>query len=297
MPSDLWNLVLAAGAGKRLAPVTGGIPKQYWRAGRRHSLLDDTINRMAPLAPAARTVTVVADAHRQHLSALRAPGRLGQIVFQPEDRGTAAGVLLGLLHIIETAPKAIVVLTPSDHGVRDIRAFQAGIDRAARSIRDRATETVVFGVEAESAHGDYGWITPAPSETRALHRVAAFIEKPPLPMAEQLLASGAVWNTMIVVARATTLLTSFRYHLPHLSKVLESAMAAPHAVRHNELRAAYDRLPHYDFSRDLLTPATDLSLIVWPTALGWSDLGTPERLAEWHDRSRARSRIRSSVSL
>lgn len=297
MSSDLWNLVLAAGAGKRLAPVTGGIPKQYWRRGRGGSLLDDTINRMASLAPAARTVTIVADGHGPYLRVLRAPGRLGQIVFQPEDRGTAAGVLLGLLHILEAAPRAIVVLTPSDHGVRDASTFQAGIDRAAGCVRDRVTDVVVFGVEPESAEGDYGWITPARSETAALQRVAQFIEKPPLRIAQHLLASGAVWNTMIVVARASALANAFRRHLPQLSRQLEAAMSTPRALRHAALIAAYRRLPHCDFSRDLLTPATDLSLMVWPRAIGWSDLGTPERLADWHSRRGVRSRIRSSVHL
>jgi choline kinase len=27
-----WTVVLAAGAGRRLAEVTGGVPKQFWRA-------------------------------------------------------------------------------------------------------------------------------------------------------------------------------------------------------------------------------------------------------------------------
>ena len=44
----------------------------------------------------------------------------------------------------------------------------------------------------------------------------------------------------------------------------------------------YPALPPYDFSGDVIGPAAGLSLMVWPATLGWSDLGTPERLRAWH---------------
>jgi hypothetical protein len=33
------------------------------------------------------------------------------------------------------------------------------------------------------------------------------------------------------------------------------------------------------------TPARDLSTYVWPASVGWSDLGTPERLRNWQTRA------------
>src|SRR5690606_23822021 len=53
-----WTVVLAAGAGRRLASVTGGVPKQFWRAAGGRSLLRQTLDRFAPLAPTSRTVVV-----------------------------------------------------------------------------------------------------------------------------------------------------------------------------------------------------------------------------------------------
>jgi choline kinase len=31
MVKNAWTIILAAGAGRRLSSVTGGVPKQFWR--------------------------------------------------------------------------------------------------------------------------------------------------------------------------------------------------------------------------------------------------------------------------
>ena len=67
MTTKLWNVVLAAGSGRRLATVTQGTPKQFWCSDGRRSLLDDTFARVAPLAPRARTTVVVDCAHRRYV--------------------------------------------------------------------------------------------------------------------------------------------------------------------------------------------------------------------------------------
>jgi hypothetical protein len=47
------------------------------------------------------------------------------------------------------------------------------------------------------------------------------------------------------------------------------------------LREWYAELPLSDFSRDVLTPSKNLCLYTWPVEMGWSDLGTPDRMSEW----------------
>ena len=85
----------------------------------------------------------------------------------------------------------------------------------------------------------------------------------------RLFDAGAVWNTMVLVARALTLLQLFRRHLPELSRAFEAT------------HVRYDRLPRADFSRDLIARAGGLFVRTWPAEMGWSDLGTPDRLGRW----------------
>ena len=280
-----WTVILAAGQGRRLASLTGGIPKQFWRGQGSSSLLDDTLARVAPLAPLSRTVVIVDQLHRRHVQDHRVSASPATIIYQPEDRGTAAGVLLALTPILRVNPDALVMITPSDHGVVDTEGFRAGIREAARHAVRRAA-VVLLGVEPTAAHRDYGWIMPGPSpDSASLRAVQFFVEKPSAEVASGLWADGAVWNTMVLVARASAIRDLCFSLLPQLREVFETAARLPADERPGFLNAVYATLPAFDFSRHVLTPAPDLWTYVWPASIGWSDLGTPERLAAWHQRA------------
>jgi mannose-1-phosphate guanylyltransferase len=280
-PSSLWTLVLAAGAGRRLASVTGGTPKQFWRPPGRVSLLDATMSRIAPLAPPSRTVLVVDRSHAPYLA--NAIAQRVTVAFQPSDRGTAVGALLGLITVLDRDPDGFVCLMPSDHAIDRPDFFRSSIRSAVRSVRHGAADIVVFGVEPTQPTTDYGWIKPglAIPGWPLLSAVTRFVEKPAVAEAERLMASGAVWNTMVVVARAEALLNLYARHLPGLHDVFTKAAGLGQERRQAALESAYPSLPHYDFSRDILARAGRLSLAIWPVAFGWSDLGTPDRLHAW----------------
>jgi mannose-1-phosphate guanylyltransferase len=279
----LWSLVLAAGAGRRLAGVTGGIPKQFWRADGVRTLLERTLDRSALVAPARHTVIVVDRSHAGWVARLPPAVRSRRLVYQPRDVGTAAGILVGLMEILAADPRAAVVLMPSDHGVRRPGPFAADIVRVARALRATPDHVVLFGAAPGSADTQYGWIQPSEAPNgHAWRRVAGFVEKPPLPLARALFASGAVWNTMVLVARAASLIALYERHLPALLDVFQPALRLDPEARRRYLDRRYEDLPHADFSRDVLGRADGLALHVWPADIGWSDLGTPERLGQWN---------------
>lgn len=292
MSGHVWTIVLAAGEGRRLAAVTGGVPKQFWRPDSgAPTLLDSTIARVQTVAPADRTLTVVADDHRHLVRAIATPSALGRMIYQPENRGTAVGVLWPLVSVMRADPDAIIVMTPSDHGVEDNGAFTDALSRAIARVKARQSGIVLFGATPTSAAEDYGWVMPSmPSSigaARAFRNVAAFVEKPAPPHARRLLDSGAVWNTMVIVARGRDLLSAFRKHLPFHAAILAAGAQLDSQARDVFLKTWYPRLPAADFSRDLLTPTRPLSLFTWPLSLGWSDLGTPQRLEQWLKRPAA----------
>jgi mannose-1-phosphate guanylyltransferase len=106
----VWTVVLAAGAGTRLAAVTQGAPKQFWRLESQPTLLEHTLNRLSAIAPPSRTVAVVAEQHHAHVQAAAEALHGRHVVYQSRDRGTAAGVVLGLLPVLEQDPEAIRTL-------------------------------------------------------------------------------------------------------------------------------------------------------------------------------------------
>lgn len=295
MPTSAWSVILAAGQGRRLASVTGGLPKQFWAPKGGRTLLEHTVDRMAHVSPPARMVTVVNQSQRAHAELIAARTSLGRIAYQAGDRGTAAGVLRGLIEVA-APPDALVVLTPSDHGVARSEVFLAGLRDAAREIRLGSTGIVLMAVEPESSSNDFGWIRPAHHDRPdRLRRVQAFVEKPSREAAADLLASGGVWSTMVVVARLQALYRLYAAHLPALNDVFRQARAVPADLREAFLADRYPQLPHTDFSRDLLGPAAGLFLYVWPREMGWTDLGTPDRLDAWLRGRSARPALRGAL--
>src|SRR5437870_2584846 len=99
--SRLRAIVLAGGEGSRLAPLTRRIygvpvPKQFASLTGERTLLQQTLARISPLFPPARTLVVAPRSH-----AGTALTQLGlhpgvDLLLQPANRGTGPGILLPL---------------------------------------------------------------------------------------------------------------------------------------------------------------------------------------------------------
>src|SRR5215470_9287009 len=139
-----WAMVLAAGEGSRLASLTTdrsgiAVPKQYCSLLGGATLLEDAMHRAATVVPVERIATIVAANHERWWNGLRSS--MGdRIVVQPSNRGTAHGVLLALLHILERDPNARILFLPSDHYVRDEHTLAA----AMQSALDMSDDTLVL---------------------------------------------------------------------------------------------------------------------------------------------------------
>lgn len=281
---DLWAVLLAGGAGRRLIALSGGVPKQFWAFKDGPTLVEETARRIAPLAPAEQRVTVVDATHERYVESLRYQKALGQIVYQPTDRGTVAGVLLGLTPVLAADPDAIVLITPADHGVVHVDQFHRGILSAVALVRTGGRDVVLFGIEAAAPASDYGWITPRTSGcVGRFAKVSHFCEKPGAAEAERLYVSGSVWNTMVLVGRAGAIFAECQRHVPNVAAMFLAARLEPDSRRSEFYAAHYPALPSSDFSRDVVARASGLALYTWPRRMGWSDLGTPERLREWRE--------------
>lgn len=266
--------MLAAGEGTRLQSLTGGVPKQFCRVVGEHSLLSMALERAGRISEPERTLVVVSPRHRRWWQRELARHPRENVLVQPDNRGTAPGLLLPLLEILAREPAASVVLFPSDHFVRDESRISAAL-RAA--LADCAGGGVVLlGIEPGWAETGYGWILPAHSGPSA--PVASFVEKPSLELARACLERGGVWNSFLLAARGQDLLGLFQRRSPGLVAAFREALARP-GRRALALERLYRRLDPLDFSRDVLQGSEpSLRLRIVPEC-GWTDLGTPERVA------------------
>lgn len=294
----LWALVLAAGEGSRLAGLTTdaqgvAVPKQYCSLRGERSLLGEALARARRVVPRHRIVTVVAQQHarwwRRDLAHLDA----ANVIVQPRNRGTAPGILLPLLAILERDPQARVLVLPSDHHVRDEDALETSIRQAFDATDDGSGALTLLGITPDAAEPEYGWIVPGAGAARgATRRVRRFVEKPPAEQALALLACGAVWNSFLFAARGQALLALYAERLPELLSAFREAQVRGEGG----FERLYATLPASDFSRDLLQGSEYALRLLAVPACGWTDLGTPRRVADCLARAPRAAAIGSRAS-
>ena len=281
-----WNLVLAAGEGRRMLPLTRAlygrdVPKQFASFDGGRTLLQRTIERIRPLAGPARTVVVVGEQHEG--LARKQLRRYSDIeaVVQPRNLGTGPGLMLPLARILSRDPGAQVLVFPADHNIARPDRLVDACQRAISAAPTAECGVALVGVPAEKPATDLGWIVRGRTLGRSGARaVSQFCEKPDENTAMKLLASGSLCNTMILGGSAEALWRLVEHQLPRQAAILAllrvaGTEAPPAAV----LRTLYGRLEPADFSRDVLERATGLGAVCMVDA-GWSDWGTPERLFE-----------------
>ena len=220
-------------------------------------------------------------AHERHYRDLLKKILPENLVIQPANRGTAPAILYALLRLYKAAPDACVAVFPSDHFVSDDREFMRHVDLAFDAVGSRPEMTALLGITPHAAEPGYGWIEPGELVVRRapLFRVRRFWEKPRSDVAGELLRAGCMWNTFVIVARVSTLISLTLVALPDLfvsfSKIYDLLGTA------REPGASKDctqRTPTASFSDEVLER--------YPTNLGvlpvhgieWSDLGEPLRV-------------------
>ncbi|HKB14767.1 MAG TPA: sugar phosphate nucleotidyltransferase, partial [Planctomycetota bacterium] len=279
--------MLAGGDGTRLSRLTRAlygfeVPKQFARIGDERSLLQRTLERMAPIFPLRRTL-VVAGRNHAFLARRQQQAHPGiDLVLQPRNLDTGPGLLFLLSRILVRDPDARVVSFPADHHVRHAGPFLDAVEAAVGS-SDRAPSGVaLLGVEPEEPETEYGWILPdgrlEPEGDSATRTVRGFIENPNRETAARLQREGGLWNTFVSAGRGIAFWEPAQRYLPDqasasppTSNGREAAMIAP------SFEALYGRMQPANFSRSVLERAEGLA--VQPVVgSGWRNWGSPDRV-------------------
>jgi mannose-1-phosphate guanylyltransferase len=278
-----WAILLAAGEGERVRSLThdrGGrhVPKQFWSLDGRDSFLRLAMRRAETLVPRERIVPVVAAQHRHWWEKELLDLPPDNVVVQPRNKGTAAGILLPLAHILRMDPSARVVVLPTDHVVGSEDVLARCIVAAARGVMANPRRVILLGMVPQEEAQEYGWIMPAGvADGMEPCRVHAFVEKPDAPTARLLARQGGLLNSFIMVAPGTALLHLYQRTMPRLAtRFLYGSIQSP--THPGRLDRLYSSVPMCDFSRDILEVSPEwLSVIPVPDC-GWADIGTPGRL-------------------
>jgi mannose-1-phosphate guanylyltransferase len=279
---DLWAIVLAAGDGERVSALTtdaggGVVPKQYWSFDGDKTMLRWALDRARGVVPAEHIVPVVAAQHRRFWEAELSALPPENVVIQPHNRGTAAGLLLPLLHVLlRLDANARVVVLPSDHYVSHESILRRALQEAAWPASGGDERLVLLGMRPGDLDAEYGWIVPSAPFSPSVGDVAGFVEKPDREAGRTLMESGALVNAFTLVGDGRALVRLYEETLPELLGLFLRCLRQDATAE--SLEALYATIPESDFSRDVLERAPGrLSVLPVPDC-GWSDLGTHARV-------------------
>jgi mannose-1-phosphate guanylyltransferase len=299
---DSWALVLAGGEGSRLQSLTTlasglAVPKQFCSFGGGPSLFNDALRRASVIAPAERACAIVSEHHARWWQSLPMSVPKENLIVQPRNRGTAIGILLPLLRILHRDPNASLMVLPSDHFVRSEAVLANSLRTAMSEVARRSDRIVLLGLTPEDADPELGYIVPMGEGGPTAREVGQFIEKPTAASANALIERGGLWNSFIFAARGRTLLRAFEACCADVVADLWEIVTsrADEESKRRSLGAFYARVPCLDFSRDVLETSLRYLAVSTVPPCGWSDLGTPRRVAETFARYASSFRSRAAA--
>ena len=270
-------VVMAGGSGTRFWPASRrDRPKQLLSLLSDETLLAATVERIAPICPAERTLIVTAarlvDASRAALPSLQP----GNVLGEPIARNTAPCLALAAIASLQLCPDAIVALLPADQHVGDAEAFRAALLCAANATRDGGIATL--GVEPTHPETGYGYIEVGERGDDGCFDVVRFVEKPDLERAVGfLLGKRHLWNAGVFVGRADALLAAADHALPVLAEAMDplretrsGSFASP--TFQAALAATFARAPSISIDHGIMEQRDDLRVV--PLRAGWSDVGS-----------------------
>jgi mannose-1-phosphate guanylyltransferase len=286
---DPWVIVLAGGEGRRVQSFTTlpdgvTVPKQFCRFRDDRTLFGATLDRALRITRRDRVIAVVLEAHRDwwEPEVLGLPRR--NVLSQPAGRGTAVAILHATVYVQLRDASARIVVMPSDHDFENEDTLARALRRAIRIADLYPDDLVLLGMAPSHLDPDYGLIVPGPGPADTSRPVRAFVEKPPLVLASRLIRGGALWNSFIFACTGPALYEAIRAALPALARGYLGGLASDGEP--STAGGLFEELPTCDFSRDVLQRNAGRLRLVTVPACGWTDLGTPARLAAWLDRHR-----------
>ena len=165
--------------------------------------------------------------------------------------------------------------------MRDEAVLARAMRDALERLRPHSEATLLLGFEPDEPDPQLGYIVPGEPDDHGVRRVARFVEKPTKAQAQELIGQGALWNGFIMASTVHGLLSLFSRSQPRLVNSMRHAIRRDLRAPGHECAVAtlYERLPTLDFSRDILAGLSTCLRVLQVPACGWSDLGTPERVA------------------
>ncbi|WP_413999317.1 mannose-1-phosphate guanylyltransferase [Flavobacterium sp. W1B] len=265
--TEINHVILTGGVGSRLWPLSRkSQPKQYLDLFEGKSLFEMTVNRNRNFAD---KVMVVGNVDNCHLSRkVMEKSDIPYInIIESTPRNTAAAIAFAAF---ASHPEDILVVTPSDHIIDEMKNYEAAINEAI----GKAFEgyIVTFGIIPSKPETGYGYIE------RKGDDVISFREKPNQVTAADFIAKGNfLWNSGMFCFKAGVFLEELQLFNPEV--YAKSKITWEHQVNGKlDLDLSLD-IPSISIDYAVMERSKKIKVV--SSYFGWSDLGSFEAVYDY----------------
>lgn len=267
-------IILAGGGGTRLFPLSRDCyPKQFLHVIGDKSLLAQTIERFLGLVEARDIIIVTNERYIFHVQAelKTINAQKAHIITEPMGKNTAPAIALAQSYcqdVLQYDDDEILFVSPSDHLIKPIDAFQDLIKNAQDVAKDNI---ITLGIKPTKPEIGYGYIE-AEKNNNLAKKVISFKEKPDLATAQEYISSGNYyWNGGMFMFSIATMQAELTKYMPAIIDITK-----------NGYQYTVDNFTNMpDISIDYAVAEKSQKMMMIPMEnIYWNDIGSFDAIAE-----------------
>ncbi|MEO0181583.1 MAG: sugar phosphate nucleotidyltransferase [candidate division WOR-3 bacterium] len=257
----IYGVILAGGKGERFWPLSRTRrPKQLIRFGEK-TLLETAYDRVSQIAD--RTWIITGLLIEGEIKKLLPQA---EVIAEPIGKNTGPACFYTGMLALREHPEAVLIVAPSDHVIKDVKAF-LDCARLAVEVANKGY-LVTFGVLPTRPETGYGYIERGDflGEGYGARAYVAkrFHEKPDRATAEEYMRSGRFyWNSGMFVWRADVLYEQVKRNAPDIVKAMPPDM---------NLEAFYRDTPSISVDYAVMEKAEKIAVV--EATFDWEDAGS-----------------------
>lgn len=262
-------IILAGGNGTRLWPLSRMLmPKQFLKLFDDKSLFQLTCKRNKSLSDK----NCIISNEEQYFLALDQLEEINQksdnFLLEPIGKNTAPAIALACFDLKKDD---IVLVVPSDHLIKNEKAYKQAIEKAKEETKK--DNLVTFGIKPTFLETGYGYI-----EADGLH-VKNFHEKPSREKAKEYIEKGNYyWNSGMFCFKAGIYLAELKTHAEEIYLTCKKAYEnkkGKNPIRIN--KTLMDKIPSQSIDYAVMEKSKKVKVI--PCDMGWNDVGSFDALS------------------
>ncbi len=292
MAKGIFAGIMAGGKGERLWPLSReSRPKQLLNLLSNRTMLEETIDRIAPMIPIENTLIITTSTIVDPIRNLLPQSK---VLVEPVGKNTAPACAFAAFYLKQLGfEEGIIFMLPADHVIKDreglLRTF-----RFAADIAEKERALVTFGIKPTRPETGYGYIEFSDEigqrEGIRAFKVARFREKPDRETAIEYIKTGRfLWNSGMFVWRVDVFIEALKKYLPEVFELGEKL----NLTTEDGVAEFYRLVPEISVDYGVMEKADNIAVV--EASFDWEDVGSLFALSRVLDRDEHGNAVHGEV--